>query len=198
MTQNIDIEFLFLDLSGCSRCINTGENLEAGIEAAKGVLQEQGDFTFRVHKTLVESLAQAEALRFFSSPTIRVNGWDIALEAKESPCGDGCGACGCLETTECRVWLYDGEEHLEAPAPMIRDAILEAVARSNSLAEPSPSAPAAFEVPDNLKAFFANKNPEPPQDQAACCGPKKLEDCCAPTEKAACCGPSEAPAACGC
>jgi hypothetical protein len=40
-------------------------------------------------KTLVETAEQARELLFVSSPTLRINGRDIALELKESPCGSG-------------------------------------------------------------------------------------------------------------
>jgi hypothetical protein len=77
-----------------------------------------------VNKVHVESAAQARDLRFVSSPTLRVDGRDLAFELKESACG--CDACtdGSGEPIACRDWTYRGEEYTEAPVGLIVDAIL--------------------------------------------------------------------------
>src|SRR3954467_12913196 len=89
------LEFLFLDLTTCSRCLGADRSLESALDVVREVLQATG-VELEVDKILVESAEQARALRFVSSPTIRVDGHDVALELRESSCGseacsDGCG-----------------------------------------------------------------------------------------------------------
>lgn len=80
------IEFLFLDLTRCARCLGVGRSLESALEVVREVLEGAG-VEVEVDKVLVGSVEQAEALRFVSSPTIRVDGRDVALEPRESACG---------------------------------------------------------------------------------------------------------------
>jgi hypothetical protein len=59
-----------------------------------------------------------------SSPTIRVNGDDVALELCESSCGSEACTDGCGDQIACRVWVQRGREYTEPPVAMIVDAIL--------------------------------------------------------------------------
>jgi len=93
--NRLRIDFLFLDLTTCSRCLGANQSLEAAFEVVREVVEATG-VEVEVDKVLVESEEQARAQRFVSSPTIRVNGRDVALELRESSCGseactDGCG-----------------------------------------------------------------------------------------------------------
>ena len=94
-------------------------------------------------------------MAFLSSPTIRVNGADIALELQESSCGSEACTDGCGDQIACRVWVHQGREYTEPPTELIVDAILRHVY--------GPPAPAAwtraqpYEVPENLQRFFAGK-----------------------------------------
>jgi hypothetical protein len=58
--------------------------------------------TVSVTKTLVASEAQARALGFVSSPTIRINGVDIAGELVESACDSCSESCACNGGVDCR------------------------------------------------------------------------------------------------
>jgi hypothetical protein len=94
--ERVRIDFLFLDLTTCTRCLGADHSLESALEVVGDVLRASG-VEIEVNKLLVESAEQARALRFVTSPTIRVDGQDIALELRESSCGseacnDGCGA----------------------------------------------------------------------------------------------------------
>lgn len=71
-------------------CVGTDRNLESALDLAREVLEATG-VEVEVNKIHVESAGQARELRFVSSPTIRVNGCDLAFELKESACG--CDAC---------------------------------------------------------------------------------------------------------
>lgn len=94
-SDGLRIEFLFLDLTTCSRCLGADRSLESALDVVREALQATG-VELEVDKILVESAEQARTLRFVSSPTIRVDGHDVALELRESSCGseactDGCG-----------------------------------------------------------------------------------------------------------
>jgi Domain of unknown function (DUF2703) len=192
--KKVEIDFMFLDLEVCTRCKNTDSNLEAALDTVRGVLQSTGADVL-VRKNLVDSEQRAMELGFVSSPTIRVNGRDIALEFRESSCASCGEACASDGNIDCRVWVYQGQEYTAAPAPMIVDAILAAVYGAK---EAAPVLAQAAPVPENLMKFFAAKGAKA---QSACCGAEEQETCCAPTEKSSCCAPAFAsaqPAACGC
>ena len=187
------IDFLYLDLEVCKRCRGTDANLETALTAARGVLEAAGA-DVRVTKTLVDSEQKARALGFVSSPTLRVNGRDVALEFRESRCESEACACtaGGGDPIDCRVWVYQGREYTEAPVPMIVDAILSGVYVAAVADPPEPAA-----VPENLLRLFRSRERS---TESACCDARKQESCCEPSEKASCCGaPKEADArACGC
>ncbi len=134
-------------------------------------------------------------LGFVSSPTIRVNGRDIALELRESSCQSCSETCGCDGQINCRVWVFQGQEHTVAPTPLIVDAILRAVYGGNE-DMPTPSVPTA--LPENVKRFFAAKAAKA---SSACCGAEEQSTCCEPAQKQACCTSREEtahPGGCGC
>ncbi|MDF3018008.1 MAG: domain protein (2Fe-2S)-binding domain protein [Thermomicrobiales bacterium] len=135
-----------------------------------------------VRKSLVASVEQARALGFISSPTIRVNGTDIALELRESSCAECGEVCACDGTIDCRVWVWQGQEHTEAPSAMIVDAILREVYGGERATAPLP----VGAVPENLARFFISK--ERLAASASCCPPAEPVACCESSEKASCCG----------
>jgi hypothetical protein len=193
--RTVAIEFLYLDLDVCARCRGTGANLDTALTATRGVLEAAGA-DVRVTKTLVDSEQKARTHGFLSSPTIRVNGRDIALEFRESRCESEACACatGGGNAIDCRVWVYQGKEYTEAPVPMIVDALLSKVYGA-ALADPPTPPPA--DVPENLLQLFRSRERD---KQTTCCDARQRESCCEPSEKASCCGaPKEADArACGC
>jgi hypothetical protein len=133
-TKNVDVELLYLDLDTCDRCQATDRNLAAALEAVSGILHSAG-WEVTVRKTHVTTEQQAAQLGFVSSPTIRVNGRDIAAKLEES----ACGACSSIAGTEvgCRTW--GGET--SAPVTTIVDAILRTVYGSaDAASEPAPAA----------------------------------------------------------
>ena len=151
--RKVKIDFLYLDLNVCGRCKGTNANLEAAVSEVSQILGAAG-VEVSVTKTQVRSEEQARALRFMSSPTIRVNDHDIALELRESHCQSCTGACN--SAINCRVWVFQGREYTEAPKAMIVDAILREVYADQPRAV---SSAAAFEgVPENLRRFFAGKS----------------------------------------
>jgi hypothetical protein len=201
-TNQLQIDFLYLDLDTCTRCRGSDRNLEAALGIARGLLAGPGS-DVEVSKIHVESAEQARELRFESSPTLRVNGRDVALELRESPCGSEACTDGCGESISCRVWLYGGEEHTEPPVAMIVDAILR---EAHEVREPGRRADAEpYVLPDNLERFFADK--EGSRRHSAeeaevgtgpgCCSEAEQSTCCEPGDKAECCG-TGAGGSCGC
>ena len=189
--RRLTIELLALDLDTCGRCTGTGANLDAAIATVAGVLRE-ADVEVDVRKTVVSTARQAEELRFESSPTIRINGRDIALDLRESNCGDCGDICGCEGQVDCRVWVWQGREYTEAPKALIIDAVLRAYSHAWEPAQPSRE----FRLPDNLRNFFAATAAKAaPRPADACCD---TAPCCEPSAKAACCGVQTDGETCGC
>jgi hypothetical protein len=195
----IELEFLYLDLDTCTRCVGTNENLEMAIQSVADVLA----FTkteLSINKILIETEEQARAHQFVTSPTIRVNGRDIALEFRESQCDSCTDLCGCAEGTNCREWVYEGEVTMEAPVGMIVEAILSEIFRDAPAATavaPTDVSPADT-VPDNLKNFFAAKASPETAVSSSCCSETEQETCCEPVAKADCCGTTNESGGCGC
>lgn len=176
--NRLRIDFLFLDLTTCTRCRGTDQSLESALEAVRDVLKATGT-EVEVNKIQVESAEQARELRFLSSPTIRVNGRDIAFELRENPCDSSCCTDGCGEPTACRVWVHEGRELAEPPVGMLVDAILrEVYAGMGVNAEPEAE---PYELPENLERFFAGKigtrTAAAPEGVAECCGAASKEGC---------------------
>lgn len=191
LPRQLAIDFLYLDLETCSRCRGTDANLEAALTEAGRVLAAAG-VQAAVHKLLIASAEQARMAGFLSSPTIRVNGQDIALELKESSCAECGEACACDGAIDCRVWVWQGEEHTVAPTAMIVDAILREVYGGGERAV----AAAPVELSENLERFFAGKMRQV-AESASCCPPAEQAACCEPSEKASCCGDGSS-GSCGC
>lgn len=147
--RRIIIDFLYLDLSVCTRCQGTDTSLYESLAEVYKVLEATG-VEVEVNKINVSTEELAIQHRFVSSPTIRVNGRDIQMEVKESlceSCGDLCG-----NEVDCRVWVYQGKEYTVPPKAMIIEAILKEIyggdGGSNIVME-------EYVVPENLKHFYA-------------------------------------------
>jgi len=168
-SKRLHIEFIYLDLDVCTRCRTTATQLEAALTEIAGLLEATGvEVSF--DKIQVRSLEQAIALDFFSSPTIRVNGSDIQLESKESPCTP----CSTISGVgiDCRLWLYQGQEYEAPPAAMIVDALLRVVC--DSAGTKPPRTPIPDSALANLRRFFEAKQ----QQSAATEAQRERGECC--------------------
>ncbi len=146
--KEIRIDFLYLDLTVCERCQGTETNLEKAINEVSNVLNSAG-YDIHVNKVNVTSEELAVKYQFVSSPTIRINGRDIAFDVKETECRE-CGEL-CGDNVDCRVWEYEGEVYNEPPVAMIINAVLKEIYNpSNS----NPSSASGYILPENLKSFF--------------------------------------------
>jgi Domain of unknown function (DUF2703) len=161
--RRLRIDLLFLDLTTCTRCLGANRSLQAALERVADVLRAAG-VEPEVNKVRVESAEHARALRFVSSPTIRLDGEDVALELRESPCGEETCTDGCGADTACRVWIYRGSEYTEPPVEMIVDAILRRV--YDGAASARADVAEGYELPENLARFFAGRA----FSEGACCG----------------------------
>lgn len=196
-TEKLRIDFLFLDLATCTRCLGADRNLEVALSVVGDLLQAVGA-EVEVNKVHVRSQEQARALRFVASPTIRVNGDDIALELRESSCGSEVCTDGCGDQIACRVWVHRDHEYSEPPVAMIVDAILRHL--YGTAAAPTASTPQRYELPENLQRFFAGKT-QPAETvesiETACCPASEQQSCCDASTKQDCCR-SSTKQSCGC
>ena len=147
--RQITIDFLYLDLSVCTRCQGTDTVLDEALAEVSKVLQATGAEVI-LSKINVNSEELAVAYKFISSPTIRVNGHDIQMEVKESlceSCGDLCG-----DEVDCRVWVYQGKEYTVPPKGMIIEAILKEVYGENRGHNDTEQ---QYIVPENLRRFYS-------------------------------------------
>lgn len=189
----IEMELLALDLSSCTRCVGTRANMEQALDTVRAVL-DATDRRVHVSTRVIDSEEQARQYQLVTSPTVRINGRDIAYETLESPCDSCSDLCGCHGGINCRVWRYQGQEYTEAPVGLIVEAILHAVYATSSLA--GHNMPEYHDVPDNLQRFFNSKETTRPAVNA-CCAPAAHEICCEAEQKETCC--YDAPSGtCGC
>lgn len=148
-SRKLKIDFLYLDLEVCTRCQGTGNTLDEAIGDVANVLQAAG-IEVLVNKVNVISEELAIQYQFVSSPTIRIDGRDIAMDVKENlceSCGDLCG-----DSVDCRVWTWQGVEYDQPPKAMVIDAILKAVYGAPDSSNPETGQ--AFQLPDNLHHFY--------------------------------------------
>jgi hypothetical protein len=146
----LNIDFLYLDTTVCGRCQDTEKALDEAVSSVAVVLNAAG-YDVKVNKVNIITKELAVQHRFVSSPTIRVNGSDIAMELRESVCED-CGEL-CGDTVDCRVWVYNGMEYTAPPKELIVNAILREVYNPREgVPEQEP-----FRLPENLESYFAAK-----------------------------------------
>jgi len=143
----ISIDFLYLDTTICGRCQGTEKALDDAVSSVAVVLGAAG-YEVKVNKVNIVTRELAVQHKFISSPTIRVNGHDIAIELKESLCEDCGDLCG--DNVDCRVWVYNGVEYTVPPKELIVDAILKEVYGGNQ-GEPAPE---TYQLPENLETYF--------------------------------------------
>jgi hypothetical protein len=152
--RQLEIEFLYLDLNVCQPCQASEANLDSALAEVAQVLQATG-VEVNLKKIQVASYEQALELGFISSPTIRVNGRDLALEVRESHCSSCSELSG--KKTDCRVWEYQGQEYKAAPKAMIIEAILKEVYGGEKNEPVAADANKLGQSLDNLKSFFGGE-----------------------------------------
>ena len=142
------IEYLYLDLKTCDRCMDTDKLLDEVVEVIKPALQLAGyEVRYRKHEMSTEQIAQR--FEFVSSPTIRVNGVDIFGDVIENDCG----CCGDIAgvAVDCRAYEIDGQIYDVPTKQMLAKALLKSIDKM------PPCNKLEYVMPDNLKRFFDGK-----------------------------------------
>jgi hypothetical protein len=164
MERILTVELLVIDLETCLRCVPTGEQLRAAVTLLTPVAKAM-DIEIRYKEIIAQTPAEAIKYALISSPTIRLNGSDIAQDIRESVC-ESCGDLTNNNTSvECREWHYRGKTYSAAPLPMLVEVIMNALLHIDELA---PSQPKPLKkLPENLERYFADKKKP---NKNGCCG----------------------------
>lgn len=158
----LKIDYLYLDLQTCDRCVGTDKILDEVIMILTPSFQVAG-YEIKYSKTKIETEELARQYRFVSSPTIRVNGQDICQSVAEN----SCGCCSDISGTdvECRVFDYNGETYEIPPKEMIAEAILKTAFKVYD----KDCSGGDYELPENLKTFFEGKKNKECSCGGNCC-----------------------------
>ncbi len=150
----LNVDLLVIDLSVCERCVPTGDQLRSAVNLLAPVAEALG-IDLRYHEIVLQTPEEAREHALLSSPTIRLNGRDIAQDIHESEC-ESCGDLTINNTSvDCREWHYRGAVYFAAPKPMLVEAIMGAMVKIDEF---SPVVPAPLtELPENLRRYFDNK-----------------------------------------
>ncbi len=138
-TNQLIVDFLYVDLSECERCQSSDEILDESLRELREQIHKENISTITINKTKITSDVQAKKYDMIRSPTLRINGKDIEeivndeYEIKDSYCPSCEDVTGpeCYEVTgggnDCRVFEYNGEEHETIPKEMIKEALRKVV-----------------------------------------------------------------------
>jgi NAD-dependent dihydropyrimidine dehydrogenase PreA subunit len=148
--KKISVEYLYLDLETCDRCIGTDNVLDDVMLTISPALNITG-FEVEYNKIEMKTAEIASQYKFLSSPTIRVNGQDICQSVSEN----SCGCCSDISGTDvsCRVFEYNEKTYEVPPKEMLAEAILNAVFGEVE----NPCSCGEYELPENLREFFEGK-----------------------------------------
>ena len=181
-SKTVNIDFLYLDLNICERCMATDNTLDEALNTLAPVLRIM-NYSVNVNKVNITTKEMAEQYRFISSPTIRVNGIDICSELKESDCKDGNSLCG--DNVDCRVFSYEGMDYEQPPVAMIVDGILRVLYGKTGFEEKP------YEMSENLKNYFEKRQTimktTSTNKANSCCTPQTTS--CCETQTSSCCEP---------
>jgi hypothetical protein len=148
--KKISVEYLYLDLETCDRCIGTDNVLDEVMMTITPALKIAG-FEVEYNKIEMKTAEIATQYKFLSSPTIRVNGQDICQSVAEN----SCGCCSDISGTDvsCRVFEYNEETYEVPPKEMLAESILNAVFGQHETG----CSCCEYELPENLREFFEGK-----------------------------------------
>ena len=156
----LNVDLLVIDLSTCKRCVPTGDQLKQAVSLLTPVAEALG-IELRHHEIVVQTPQEAKEHALLSSPTIRLNGRDIAQDIRESLC-ESCGDLTENNTmVDCREWHYRGKVYFAAPMPLLVESIMGAMLDIDT--PPVVPMPLA-ELPENMQRYFDNK-----KQTGSCC-----------------------------
>lgn len=118
--RQLVIDYFYLDSSICCRTEKIDSALNEALHYATTILDAMG-ITVIFNKVKIDTQELAEKYHFTTSPTLRVNGWDVLAKfSRNEPCGDFFGT-----SIDCRVW-----QDQQPPTDELVQAILaEAIAK---------------------------------------------------------------------
>ena len=156
----LNVDLLVIDLDICQRCVPTGDQLRVAVRLLAPVADALG-IELRHHEVVVQTPEQAKENALLSSPTIRLNGRDVAQDIQESKC-EFCGDLTNNNTVvDCREWHYRGKVYSAAPLPLLIESIMSAMLNMDT----PPVVPSPLEeLPENLQRYFNDK-----KQNAGCC-----------------------------
>ncbi len=164
--KDINIDYLFLNLTGCKRCLDTNSGLENAISKVLNLL---GDNRVKINVNNIHINTEDKAREFGLeiSPTIRINGRDIQSDWIDNKCSDCGDLCNCAQFITCRLWKWNGKEYTAAPENLIVDAILENIySQKSSTADVKHSLRG---LNSNMKTFFAETRKGANLNNSSCC-----------------------------
>lgn len=156
--RDVAVEYLYLDLETCDRCIDTKDILDEVIHEISPVLEMTG-IRLTYISVNIATRKLAEEYRFRTSPTILVNGRDIEDKITENHCS----ACGtiCGGDTDCRTWEFEGRSYDVLPKSVLTGKILEMIFNVHAAAGENAAGccheSEEFVLPENLVKFFEGK-----------------------------------------
>ena len=158
----VKVDYLYLDLNTCDRCIGTDKVLEDVLAELKTAFETAG-YTVEYNKVQIETEEMARKYRFLSSPTILVNGRDICDSVQENDCG----CCGDIAGTQvdCRIFTYNGKTYEVPPKEMLAESIMKLAFKPQM----SSCCAGEYTLPDNLKNFFEGKKQTCCDSKCSCC-----------------------------
>jgi hypothetical protein len=113
--QPVVIDFLYIDAGSKSNWQDSLLALNESIGELTNILNASGLY-IEINQTLISTQEQAIAHRLVCSPTIRINGIDIAQTTHST-----------IDDFGFRVWNYKGAIYSAAPKPLILSAIIKAI-----------------------------------------------------------------------
>jgi hypothetical protein len=150
----MQIDLIVIDLATCARCVPTGDQLREAVRLLTPVGETLG-IELRYNEVIVQTPEEARKAALLTSPTIRINGRDIAQDIRESRC-ESCGDLTENNTdVDCREWHYRGNVYSAAPVAMLVESIMQAMLKIDEI-PPLATLP-VLDLPENLKRYFANK-----------------------------------------
>lgn len=136
-TTEVVLEVLYLDAQTCDPCRSTNDAVDVAAAQLAERLRALGR-TLTVRKVHVTDPAEAAEHGFVSSPTVRVDGWDIELDVHEQLCGTCSALAG--ERIDCRTFEWAGARHPSPPAEMITTRVMQHLAGRMPVAPPPSTA----------------------------------------------------------
>lgn len=160
----LNVDLLVINLDICKRCVPTGDQLRTAVQLLKPAADALG-IELRHHEIVVQTPAEAKVNALLSSPTIRLNGRDIAQDIRESVC-ESCGDLTNNTSVDCREWHYRGKVFSYAPLPLLTEAIMGAMLNIDEMPLVVPAS--LEELPENLQRYFDNRKEG--NGGSSCCG----------------------------